>query len=149
MNENTFTTLEFSKIKELIKGFAVSGLGRNLVDELMPATDRRIVLEWVRETTEARAILDATGHVPLHGLSDVSDHLERISIGAVLEPQALTEMGDLLRGCRKIAKFMERFIDLAPNVARYASAIVPFEDLEKQIEICIENGGSVMQPATA
>lgn len=140
MNENTFTTLEFSKIKELIKGFAVSGLGRNLVDELMPATDRRIVLEWVRETTEARAILDATGHVPLHGLSDVSDHLERISIGAVLEPQALTEMGDLLRGCRKIAKFMERFIDLAPNVARYASAIVPFEDLEKQIEICIENG---------
>jgi len=140
LNENTFVTLEFGKIKELLKEFAVSGLGRNLIDELVPATDRRIVIESVRETTEARAILDASGHVPLHGLSDVSGHLERISKGAVLEPQALTDLGDLLRGCRKITKFMDRFTDLAPVVARYAGAIIPYEDLEKQIDICIENG---------
>ncbi|HAW70220.1 MAG TPA: mannonate oxidoreductase [Firmicutes bacterium] len=140
MNENTFITLEFDKIKELVKEFAVSGLGRTLIDELVPATDRRIVMESIRETTEARAILDASGHVPLHGLSDVSSHLERISKGAILEPQALTDLGDLLRGCRKIVQFMDRFSDLAPVVARYAGAIVPYADLEEQIETCIENG---------
>jgi len=109
LNENTFITLEFDKIKELVKEFAVSGLGRTLIDELVPATDRRIVMESIRETTEARAILDASGHVPLHGLSDVSSHHERISKGAILEPQALTDLGDLLRGCRKIVQFMDRF----------------------------------------
>ena len=140
MDEQTFKTLEYDKIKALLRDYAVSGLGKRLVDGLRPATDARAIAQMLRETTEARAILEAVGHVPLHGLSDVTEHMERVSRGAILEPAALLALADLLRGCRKIKQFMARFRELAPQVSAYAGAIADLAELEEEIELSVENG---------
>ncbi len=139
MNEQTFKTLEYDKIKALLRDCAVSGLGKRLVDELRPATEARAIEQMLRETTETRAILEAAGHIPLHGLSDVTEHMERVSRGAVLEPAALLALADLLRGCRKIKQFMARFREIAPQVSAYAGSITDLPELEEEIELSIEN----------
>lgn len=140
MNAQTFERLEYDKVKQLLREHAVSGLGKRLIDGLLPSARRQAVADQVRETAEARAILDAAGHVPLHGLSDVTDHMDRLAKGAVLDPAALVSIADLLRGCRKIRTFMARFHDIAPLVSGYAGAITELPELEEQVEVCIENG---------
>ena len=112
MQDYALKTLEYDLIIEQLREYAQSGLGKRLVEELRPAVDVRAVSHMLRETTEARAVLDAVGHVPLHGLSDVTDHMSRIGLGAVLEPTALTALCDFFRGCRKLKGFMARFQEI-------------------------------------
>ncbi|MGE5529215.1 MAG: endonuclease MutS2 [Patescibacteria group bacterium] len=140
MNDLTFATLEYDRIKEALAAFTVSGLGRRLAFELRPATDARAVAQMLRETTETRAILDAAGHIPLHGLSDVSEAVERVALGGVLDPAALTAMGDLLRGCRRLKSFLARHREIAPLVSGYAGALTECPELEEEIERSIEGG---------
>lgn len=139
MNEHTFQTLEFYKVKEELASYTVSGLGRKIVDALMPSVDERAVAQRIQETTEMRAILDASGHIPLHGLSDIRETMERSIRGVVLEPATLLEVADFLRGCRRIKQFMGKHLERAPMVASYASSITTYEELEELIELSIEN----------
>ena len=139
MNGHSLMTLAYEKIKEGLRTYATSGLGKRMIDDLRPLTDPRAVEHNLRETTEARAILDAAGHIPLHGLSDVTEHMERVGRGAVLDPCSLEEIADFLYGCRKTAGFMTRYREIAPQVAGYAQAITVFEDVEDDIGRCIEN----------
>lgn len=140
MNEHTYQTLEFQKIKDELATYAVSGLGRRMIDGLMPSIDERTVAQRLQETTEMRAILDATGHIPLHGLSDISETVERSIRGIVLEPNTLLEVADFLRGCRKIKQFMTKHRERAPMVANYAASITEYEEMEELIELSVENG---------
>lgn len=140
MNSNTLETLEYYRIKEQLKQYVVSGLGRRLVEELMPAVDFGTVEGRLVETTEARAIMDAAGHVPLHGLSDLSEPLEKVARGGVLSAAELERISDFLRGCRKAKRFMARYADIAPRVSGYAAALCGFEEMEEEIERCIQNG---------
>ena len=140
MQDYALKTLEYDLIKEQLREYAQSGLGKRLVEELRPSVDVRAVSHMLRETTEARAVLDAVGHVPLHGLSDVTDHMSRIGLGAVLEPTALTALCDFFRGCRKLKGFMARFQEIAPQIGGYAQSITELEDIEERIDLSIENG---------
>lgn len=139
MNMQTLQTLDYDEIKARLREYVQSGLGKKLVDDLRPAADPRAVAQMLRETAETRAILDIAGQLPLHGLADLTEDLERAARGAVLEPAALTALADLLRGCRGMKLFMARFREAAPQVSAYAGAITVMEDLEERIERCIEN----------
>lgn len=140
MNNDTFKTLEYNKIKAELLTYAVSGLGRRRIESLEPTGNRAVVEQRLRETTETRRIMDAAGSVPLHGLHDIGGTLERVGIGAVLEAEALVELADFLRGCRRLKLFMARYREMAPMVAGYAGSLTEDEELEDRIELSIENG---------
>lgn len=138
LNGHTFEILEFDKIKEHLREYAVSRLGQRLIEELQPATNPETVAQRLAETTETRAILEAAGHIPLHGLSDVTEDLERAARGGVLSPAALLALADFLRGSRRLKRFMARYRELAPQVSGYALAITDCRDLEDRIERSID-----------
>ena len=140
MNEHTYKTLEFNNIKETLASYTVSGLGRKLVEALSPANDYRAVQQRIYETTETRSILEAAGHIPLHGLSDITEAIERVERGAILDPHSLLQVADFLRGCRKIKSFMSKYNQVAPTVSGYANGIAEFEEVEETIELSVENG---------
>lgn len=140
MNEHAYKTLEYDKIKAELMTYAVSGLGRRLIEELQPSTNESAVKQRLLETTETRRILDIAGSIPLHGLSDIRETLERVGVGAVLDGNTLLEMADFLRGCRKLKQFMARFHEQAPMVSGYAGSLSAYEEVEEMIELSIENG---------
>ena len=63
MNTMTFEKLQYNELKDIVKFYCVSGLGKELINKLEPSTSIK-VRNRLNETTEARAILDAEGHVP-------------------------------------------------------------------------------------
>ena len=53
MQERNLRVLEFTKIRAMLKEHAVSELGRERIDQLVPSADAETVRKWQQETDEA------------------------------------------------------------------------------------------------
>jgi len=148
MNEKTFSVLEYDRIKEILKEHTVSGLGKRLVDRLQPYTDPAAVENVLRETTEAVTLLAGSAQVPLHGLHDVTEPLERAGLGAVLPAGELLKICDLLRGCGRMKRYMKGKRLVAPYICTYAEGLMDLASVEADIDACLE-GGRVSDNASA
>ncbi|WP_242143349.1 MULTISPECIES: endonuclease MutS2 [unclassified Bacillus cereus group] len=138
MNQMTFEKLQYNELKDIVKSYCVSGLGKRLLDQLEPSTNIKVVRNRLNETTEARAILDAEGHVPFLGISNIDNIMQKLEKGMILEPSEFVIVADFLRGCRKIKKFMLDKEFFAPMLAAYANSMSEFKSIEEEIQFCIK-----------
>ena len=142
MNTRAFRTLEFYKIKEELATFTLSGLGKKLVGRMNPMVEVAAIAHAQQETTEARQIIDRGGHPPLSGLADIAELVERVAQGVVLSPSDLLAIADLLRGAKRMRRYMEDKADVAPLLSAYAYSLTDMSEIEESILICIE--GSIV-----
>jgi len=138
MNQTTFEKLQYNELKEIVKSYCVSGLGKQLLDKLTPSPNLTVVKNRLNETTEARAILDAEGHVPFLGVSNIDNTIKKLEKGIILDPSELVSISDFLRGCRKIKKFMMEKEFFAPVLASYANSMSEFKSVEEEINFAIK-----------
>ncbi|MGE7926329.1 endonuclease MutS2 [Lysinibacillus xylanilyticus] len=138
MNHTTFEKLQYNELKEIVKSYCVSGLGKQLLDKLTPSPNLTVVKNRLNETTEARAILDAEGHVPFLGVSNIDNTIKKLEKGIILDPSELVSISDFLRGCRKIKKFMLEKEFFAPVLASYANSMSEFKSVEEEINFAIK-----------
>lgn len=138
MNHTTFEKLQYNELKEMVKSYCVSGLGKQLLDKLIPSPNLTVVKNRLNETSEARAILDAEGHVPFLGVSNIDNTIKKLEKGIILDPNELVSISDFLRGCRKIKKFMQEKEFFAPVLASYANSMSEFKSVEEEINFAIK-----------
>ncbi|PGW44320.1 endonuclease MutS2 [Bacillus thuringiensis] len=142
MNTMTFEKLQYNELKDIVKSYCVSGLGKELLNKLEPSTSLKVVRNRLNETTEARAILDAEGHVPFFGISNIASTIQKLEKGMILDPEELVSVSDFLRGCRKIKKFMLDKEFFAPVLASYANSMTEYKSIEEEINFLIK-GNSI------
>ncbi len=142
MNTMTFEKLQYNELKDIVKSYCVSGLGKELLNKLEPSTSIKVVRNRLNETTEARAILDAEGHVPFFGISNIASTIQKLEKGMILNPEELVSVSDFLRGCRKIKKFMLDKEFFAPVLASYANSMTEYKSIEEEINFSIK-GNSI------
>jgi DNA mismatch repair protein MutS2 len=140
LNANTINILEYNKIKEAIKNYALSEIAKEMIDKLDPYVDINLIERHLKETTEARAIADRSSSVPLHGLNGIRSIKEKIGKVGNLFPEELETICGLLREGRKLKRFMETKAGAAPTVSTYALSICELEDIVEEIERCIYRG---------
>ncbi|WP_422117919.1 endonuclease MutS2 [Bacillus thuringiensis] len=142
MNTMTFEKLQYNELKDIVKSYCVSGLGKELLNKLEPSTSIKVVRNRLNETTEARAILDAEGHVPFFGISNIASTIQKLEKGMILDPEELVSVSDFLRGCRNIKKFMLDKEFFAPVLASYANSMTEYKSIEEEINFSIK-GNSI------
>ncbi|MBD7911862.1 endonuclease MutS2 [Clostridium cibarium] len=133
MNKETLEKLHYYELKEIIKGYCVSGLGKRLIDELEPSTNIKIINKRLNETSEGRRLLDASYIIPLEGISNILLLIESMEKGASLDPNELITISDFLRGCRKVKQFMKDKDGYAPTLSFYGENISDLSYLEDEI----------------
>ncbi|HGG0416923.1 endonuclease MutS2 [Clostridium botulinum] len=133
MNKETLEKLHYYELKEMIKEYCVSGLGKRLIDKLEPSSNIKIVNQRLDETSEGRRLLDASYNIPLEGIFNVSPFIEKIEKGASLEPTDLTMMSNFLRGCRKVKLFIKDKEGYAPTLSAYGENICDLSYIEEEI----------------
>lgn len=142
MNKETLEKLHYYELKEMIKEYCVSGLGKRLIDKLEPSSNIKIVNQRLDETSEGRRLLDASYNIPLEGIFNVLPLIEKIEKGASLEPTDLTMMSNFLRGCRKVKLFIKDKEGYAPTLSAYGENICDLSYIEEEINRSIR--GSVV-----
>lgn len=137
MDNTTLEKLHYYELKEIVKGYCVSGLGKALLDKLEPSTNIKIVSRRLDETSEGRALLDASYHIPFEGIFNVSPLIEKMEKGASLAPEDLSMIENFLRGCRKLKLFMKDKEGYTPTLSAYSLNITDLSYIEEEINISI------------
>ncbi|MBD8027178.1 endonuclease MutS2 [Ureibacillus sp. Re31] len=138
MNHMTFEKLHYQELKNKVKNHCVSSLGKELIEKLEPSSNLKVVRNRLNETSEARKLLDAEKHLPLTGISNITNHIEKLEKGLILTPTELLAVADFLRGCRKIKKFMADKEFFAPVLYSYALSITELRNIEEDILFAIK-----------
>lgn len=147
MNKSTFEKLQYNELKEMIKAYCVSSLGKDLIDKLEPTSNLKLVDKRLNETSEGRTILDMASYIPLEGIFNIKSIIDNIDKGMVADPGELITICDFLRGSRKIKEFMKDKSFYAKTLSSYADSIYEYRGIEEEIEICIK-GNMVDQNAS-
>ncbi len=134
----TFEKLQYNELKQIVQSYCVSGLGKRLIDKQAPSTNIKVVNNRLQETTEARAIIDAEGHIPFVGITNIESIIDSLDKDIILQPSDLVSLSDFLRGCRKIKQFMQSKEFFAPMLASYAQSMSEMKTIEEEINFTIK-----------
>lgn len=142
MDKISLDKLNYYDLKEIVKTYCVSGLGKTLIDKLEPSSNLKVVNRRLDETSEGRKLLDVSYHLPLEGIHNIFPLIDKMDKGGVLEPSDLTMVSDFLRGCRKVKMFLKDKEGYAPTLCSYGENISDLSYIEEEINISIR--GSVV-----
>lgn len=140
MNLNTINVLEYNKIIEILKGYALSDMAKEQIEKLEPYVDINEVERNMLETTEARKIADITTSIPLHGLTGLKAVFDKLNKNYNLLPEEFESICRFLRDGKKLKKFMKDKADCAPTISNFALSIYELDELIEEIERCIAQG---------
>ena len=104
--DNFESKIGFDRIRELLKNKCLSGLGEELVDEMMFQDSFHMVSNQLSETNEFLRILREYPNFPVSYYFDVREPLERIRLeGRFLEVEELFDLKRALETLRAIVAF--------------------------------------------
>lgn len=137
MDNTTLEKLHYNQLKEIVRGYCASGLGKSIIDKLEPSTNIKVVNRRLNETSEGRTLLDASYHIPFEGIFNVSPLIDKMEKGASLYPEDLSMMANFLRGCRRLKVFMKDKEGYAPILSSYSHNITDLSYIEEEINMSI------------
>ena len=139
MEARTLKVLEFNKIKEKLKDYAITKGGKELIEKLEPYETLFEVRNKLKETDEALNLLITKGKPPFEGLHDVKDAVERAKKGGILTAGQLLKVGGMLKCSRRFKDYISRREDETAHIILedLAYILTPIKALEEVIEISI------------
>lgn len=150
MKEKTLRVLEFNKVKDKLKTYAITESGKRLVEQLTPYKSIYEVKNKLEESNEALDILIRKGAPPFEGLFDTREALERAGKGGVLTAGQLLRVGGMLRCSRRFKEYIERKDDEVSykHLEDLAFVLTPLKKLESDIENAIVSEEEISDKAS-
>jgi len=150
--ESTLESLEWARLIDELRTYCRTPQGRTLLseacDESLFAVDESAVRERLRETTEARNLLDRDLIPPLGGCTDLMESLGHAEKGGVLEPIQLIEVRTTLEAIHATLDFFDHHREQTRALHALRSRIEERSDLETTIVRCLDTNGEVRDAAS-
>ena len=144
-----FAKLEFDKVKKHIQRYAISDLGRELIEELYPSSSSEEIRYRLSLVSEMKRLVEAEGLLPLDYLIDVRATLHRSGIeNYVLSPEELRSVALVLQTLRGIQSYMQRRAQTHALLASCTTRIESNQSLERNINDAIDEDGKVKDSAS-
>ena len=129
--------LGYHEILEQLKDHASTAQGKMLCGELIPYLAEAELRRHMRETTQARELLDYAGAPPLPLMERVEEYLDRAVAGELLLPEQISQVGDFLVAVRRLKSYLDKGMERQIGIAFYGENLVLLEELGSEIERCI------------
>ena len=133
MKERTLRVLEFTKIRDRLASKAMTDMGRERCEVLVPSSNMTEIQRMQAETEEATVILQYVGASPLVPFSDVRASLTLAEKGATLSPKALLEVAALMQSARAARKALDTERDNTPILKELAQRLSTLHNVEQDI----------------
>ncbi|MCL1924935.1 MAG: endonuclease MutS2 [Defluviitaleaceae bacterium] len=135
MKNKNLKTLEYTKIIELLQSYAISPMGKKKASQLLPHTKLRLIEKAQEETETALEMFIKKGSLPLGGIKNIENPIERAGLGGILTILECLQISDTIHVFRKIQKYSkaENKEDIFPILEDYFEAIIVPESLEKEL----------------
>ena len=139
MNTKVLTTLEYTKIIDLLTEKADSEPGKKLCRELVPSTDLSAIRTAQRETKDALARLFRIGSTSFGSNRDLGFSIRSLEIGSSLSMSELLKLASFLDNVSRIKTYGKKEREDFPNdsLDAYFEGLTPMTQLANEINRCI------------
>ncbi|WP_418621172.1 endonuclease MutS2 [Waltera sp.] len=139
MNTKVLTTLEYTKIIDLLTEKADSEPGKKLCRELVPSTDLSAIRTAQRETKDALARLFRIGSTSFGSNRDLGFSIRSLEIGSSLSMSELLKLASFLDNVNRIKTYGKKEHEDLPNdsLDAYFEGLTPMTQLANEINRCI------------
>ena len=97
MIEKYLNKLEFNKICEILKGYSVTYIGKELITNLAPIVDKQDLEKALKQTTEASILLFRKGSIPISEIAVLTSHIKKLNSSMGLSIKELLDLGKILK----------------------------------------------------
>ena len=132
--------LEFDKIKETWKTFALTESARTEIEKTEPMMSEREVAARLRETSEAKNMIEKFGQPPLAAMSNIREWMHIAETGGCLTPEQLEEAEKALVAVERMKKYLCQGKNYHIPLAFYEENLYSFEDIREAINQQIRGG---------
>ena len=137
MNKKVLTTLEYTKIIDMLVDEADSALGKSTAASLLPYDDLNQIRALQTETSHALMRIYKHGTFGFHGLKDIRSSLIPLEKGAALSISELLDISSLLDVTAKAISFDKKDEDLEDALSGRFHSLISLPDLNREIKRCI------------
>ena len=135
-----FEILAFDEIINRLAEQANSPRAKKMIYNLEPYLSEAELRKNLRDTTQARKMLDTVGIPPTPAMENIEELLEKALRYDLLLPEDLEEIGTFLAAVKRMREYLERGKSYQISLAYYNENLVLMEDLRKELERCIRYG---------
>lgn len=132
--------IEFDKIKEMWKEFALTNAAKEKIEETEIIKDETGLKRALLETTEAKEMLEKGGLPPLVSGNGLAELLCKPEKGDCMLPEELEQVGQFLVAVKRLREYLERMQSYDVSLAYYAENLTFLPELIEEIHRCIRSG---------
>lgn len=136
---NVYEILEFNQIINQLQNYCLTEQAKNEFSKLTPYLSEIEVKAALRETSEARKILDQIGNPPLVSMKDVDKYILTAKQGGMILPEQLDYLGTVLTAIRRMKDFLNRCKILEISLPYYEENLNSLDELREEIQRSIRN----------
>lgn len=136
----TFELLGFNNIIGKLQEYAITAQGREMAAGLTPFLSETKLNKNMRDTTQARLMLDTIGTPPFPAMERVEEYVEKAVKGELLLPEHMEQVGFFLVAVRRMKSYLEKGKDRQIGLAYYSDNLVELYELHGEIERSIRGG---------
>ena len=137
---NTEKALEFHKIKEIWSGFALTDFAQKEIEELQPYLSENELRARMRETSQARQMIEGWGNPPLVSLEGIRQWFCLAQKGECLTPGQLEDIEMALVAVGRLKGYLTRCRQQEIPLAYYDENLDALEELREAIHEQIRSG---------
>ena len=137
---NTEKSLEFDKIKEIWAGLALTDWAEKEIHAITPYLAEGELLARLKETTQAKKIIEGWGNPPLVSLEGIRQWVTLAQKGDCLTPFQLEEIEISLVAVMRLKAYLNKCKQQEIPLAYYDENLDCLEELKEAIHLQIRNG---------
>jgi DNA mismatch repair protein MutS2 len=149
MQSAVLRALEFDRIVEMVRGFAMTPMGDERLALLAPSNDRQQVAHWLAATTETTKYLAANNLFPLRASAELPQTLAALAVeGRALEPGRLLSLAAFLDSVDETKTAIRRASGAFTHLEAATGTAASFSFETAQVRGKIDPAGDVVDDAS-
>ena len=125
--------IEFNKVKEIWSGLAVTVTAKEQIDRKWIIFDEGILKKEIKDTTDARELIEKLGNPPLQDVSEILEILAIAERGDCLTPYQLERVQNILTVLDRLSVYLKRGHQYQNSLSFYDESLNTRPELREEI----------------
>ena len=132
MNSKSIEKLEFNKIREILKNYTITYIGKKHINSLYPMNNKNEIEKSLKQVSNASIILYRKGSIPLDEIEDITEHIKKLKSNMFLSAKQLLDLANILKISYNLKEY---FFSKEIDMEEFTSIYDLFKNLYNNIQI--------------